>query len=535
MTCIDATRAKCVIHMLWETLNFRKMLHVLSQLYKWYGKSCQKLDQPLSSTKIPLLDSKAKAMKCLIQHHQQEYFPEEINTVCNDKKVRKLSKIAKLLPWYDGEYVRVGGRLQQSSLHFDTKHPIILHPEGKVTQGLIMQVHVDNQHAGTDWTLNRTRELYWILKGRRSVRSILNACLVCKRFKLHPLSQQMAPLPQERTTPAMPFELCATDLTGPILIKLHKNTTETIKAYIVLFTCLTSRAIHLEVAPSLSADDFLQAFKRFINRRGPVKVMYSDNGTNLKRTSKDLINIYRTLNDKGYALAPLTWKFSNVLSPWEGGVWERLMRSIKEPLRKIMGRASLTYPEFYTLLTDVENMINQRPLTPRSESVDSEEPITPAHLLIGRPLKSIPVVFSDIPEIPESAPADDILQKWKHREMITKHFWDRWVKGYLVTLNERAKWLHPQDFNEDQIVLLQEDNKNKGLWPIAKIIKVTKGRDGLVRSVQVRTPKGKVLTRPVQKICKLECEKESLTSLTDDSIQHGSLKSPEEEADDATI
>ena len=482
-----------LVESLWRTLCYKQMLRVLTRVFRWFLKATGKSPQ----------GAKAKALSRLIQVHQQKHFPKEIEWLKSHTGGVKFSPLVKLSPWYDGTYLRVGGRLQNSAFDFDVKHPIILHPNDALTNGLIMQIHEGNQHAGCDWTLNRVRELYWILRSRRSIRRILHGCKVCQRFRTANAGQRMAPLPKERTAPGFPFEYCATDLGGPILVRLHKGTTETTKTYIVLFTCLTSRAVHLELAASLSAEDFLLAFKRFINRRGPVRVMYSDNGTNLRRTAKDLQNIYSTLSPKGYALEDLQWKFSNALAPWEGGVWERLMRSVKTPLKKITGKALFTFTEMYTILTDIENMLNQRPLLPRAESAENREPITPAHLLIGRSLRSIPTVFTDVPGDFRST---TVAQGWRHREMVTAHFWKRWTREYLVTLNERSKWHDAQDFKVDQVVLLQDEVKHKGLWPLARIVSTTQGRDGLVRSVQLRLPSNKIVTRPVRKICRLECE-----------------------------
>ena len=363
-----------------------------------------------------------------------------------------------------------------------------------------MQIHQDNNHAGVEWVLNRLRQNFWLIRGRKSITRILHQCMVCRRFNQGYGEQQMAPLPSERLQLSMPFEHCAVDLGGPIPIRKFKQSKETRKAYIVLFTCLMSRAVHLEMVKSLTAADFLLAFKRMINRRGTVKVMYSDNGTNFVRAAKDLQQIYEELRQSQPLLQPLEWKFSHALSPWEGGVWERLMRMVKDPLKRMLGNSTLTAVELETILTDVEAMLNDRPLMRLTENSEDFTALTPAHILVGRPLKANLIHFQGI-QTPDHA---DLGTRWKHREHLTKQFWNRWTNSYLAMLQPRHKWFEAREYQKGDLVLVPENSKNRCVWPLGVIIDITKGRDNLVRSIRLKTTGGKIIVRPVHKVCPLE-------------------------------
>ena len=171
-------------------------------------------------------------------------------------------------------------------------------------------------------------------------------------------------------------------------------------------------------------------------------------------------------------------------------------RALKEPLRKILGKAKLNFSELYTILTDIEASLNQRPLTYLGSDPQNPQAITPAHLAIGRPMRNLP----DLP----SSPAVNVTKRFRYLQTLLKHFWSRWTKEYLPTLLRRNKWQYEQKVPKvGDICLISEDGRSRPNWLTGRVIEAIKGRDGLVRTYKLQTAKGK-LTRAVQKLHLLE-------------------------------
>ena len=210
-----------------------------------------------------------------------------------------------------------------------------------------------------------------------------------------------------------------------------------------------------------------------------------------KKIDKDKVKL--ELASKG-----IKWKYIAERSPWRGGWWERFCRSVKEPLRKVLGKALLTYTELYTVLTEVEAIINACPLTFVGDDIRDQEPITPAHLAIGRSLRSLPTP-TDIPD--DDA---DLFKRYLYRQRLVSHFWRRWRNEYLQQLSIRPKWNQEQPpVKIGDIVLISEDKTPRGKWLLARIIETYPGKDNLIRTVLLQTAKGQ-LKRPIQRCCKLE-------------------------------
>ena len=305
--------------------------------------------------------------------------------------------------------------------------------------------------------------------------------MTCKKANNRLATQQMAPLPQWRTTPAPPFTHVGVDYAGPLLITKTGNQ----KRYILLFTCGVTRAVHLELTQSLEAEDFQLAFNAFVARRGKPSVIYSDNGTTFVAASK-------ANND-------IQWKFITPLSPWHGGLWERLVRSVKTPLHKIAGGARLKEKELRVLLTQIEAMINDRPIG-RLQGDEAGRVLTPFDLIAGRPRGQ-----------PKSVPSMALssTKRIQHLEMVQEQFWRQWRRNYLSTLQSRGKWSHEKNnIQKGDIVLLMKENSKRHEWPLAKIIETFEGRDGLVRSVKLLCDQKEIL-RPVQLVVPLEVHDEN--------------------------
>ena len=181
-----------------------------------------------------------------------------------------------------------------------------------------------------------------------------------------------------------------------------------------------------------------------------------------------------------------------------GGFYERMVQRVKVPLKKILGKSLLDVEELTTVLTEIEAQVNSRPLGYVSDDPNDYKVITPAHLLLGRSLHSLP-------DPPKDGERDDgVIKKWRHRQRLATHFWSRWSKEYLVTLSQYRKWLNKKtNLQVGDVVLVSEEKTPRGTWPLGRVVATYPGQDGLVRAVDVKTQRA-VLRRPIHKLHVLE-------------------------------
>ena len=455
-------------------------------------------------------DELFEAEKYWIKTTQNQSFSQEIKQLKTGKGLNNDCKIKELKPFLDEhELLSVGGRLQQSDFTFREQHPWIMPNKHRYSELLIQSCHEKVMHSGVRDTLVQVREKYWILRARQLVKSTVASCTICKRFRAQAGRQITAPLPKDRITESPPFEVTGVDFAGPLYVKTDDSVK---KSYIALFTCAVTRAVHLELVSDLSTETFLLALKRFISRRGLCKIIYSDNAKTFKRADQDLKALWKAIKEpqllEFYSEKGITWKFIAERAAWWGGFWERLVRSVKTCLKKVLGKASLNFEEMCTVLTEVEATINSRPLTFVHNEVDEPQPLTPAHFLVGKRLTSLP---------PKPFPADtqhptvnkaEITRRWKYRQRLVTSFWNAWRKDYLLDLKSahRCATPTPTPLKVGDVVLIGEDNTPRQTWKLGRITELFTGRDGLVRSCMVRTPSGTLLRRPIQLLYCLEIE-----------------------------
>ncbi|XP_071564062.1 uncharacterized protein [Temnothorax nylanderi] len=416
-----------------------------------------------------------KATIKIIKLIQREEFLPEMRDLSRQQSVDKASKLLSLNPFVDADgVVRVGGRLREASLAFDTKHPIVLPPRHHVTKLIIEHEHIRQLHAGVQLTANPT-----------------------------PVEQFMGNLPLSRTEPARPFLRCGVDYGGPILIKEGPGRGKrTIKSYIALFVCFVTKALHIELVYDCTAETFLHALKRFISRRGKPSDIYSDNGTNFvgaNKELKELRNLLRLQQFENKVVSELSvdridWHFIPPSAPHFGGIWEAGIKSTKYHLKRIVGNALLTYEEMYTVLTQIESCLNSRPITAISSDPNDPCALTPGHFLIGSPLQALPE--PNLTEINEHR-----LSRWQRVQTMVQHFWKRWSTEYLTQLHQRTKWrtIKSSSSLTGRIVVLREDNTPPLCWKLARIIDVHPGKDQLVRVLTLKTKNG-IIKRPISKI-----------------------------------
>ena len=261
------------------------------------------------------------------------------------------------------------------------------------TELLIRDRHNQVFHDGIRETLNLIRETYWIRRGREAVKKVLRKCVVCKRFEGKALPTPPAlQLPQDRVGDHPPFDVTGIDFAGPLYASNPSSPKESNKVYICLFTCGVNHAIHLESTVDLTAESFLQAFRRFASRRGLPSKMISDNAKTFTASAREVKKMLRSTEVLRYfSDKKVKWEFIAEKAPWWGGFWEHLVRSVKNCLKKTVGRSTLKFEELRTLLVEIEATLNNRPLTYIYDDENGVSyTLTPADLVYGRRISMSP-------------------------------------------------------------------------------------------------------------------------------------------------
>ncbi|XP_046608758.1 uncharacterized protein LOC124299539 [Neodiprion virginianus] len=313
----------------------------------------------------------------------------------------------------------------------------------------------------------------------------------------------MGQLPQSRVTQSRPFLHSGVDYAGPFSIRASRGRgAKSCKGYIVIFICFTTSAVHLELVSDYTTEAFIAAYKRFTSRRGICASIASDCGTNLvgadselrrllAASSKEFAEIANTLASHG-----TQWRFNPPSAPHFGGKWEAGVKSVKFHLKRVIGEATQTFEQFATFLTQVKATLNSRPLCAISDDPRDPSALTPGHFLVGSALNTIPE--PSLIEVPVQR-----LSHWQHSRQMLEHFWKRWSTEYLQSFQNLSKWqTHHGNIKIGSIVLVKNENLPPSVWPLAKVIEVHPGTDGLVRVVTVKT-KSSVLKRPIVKLCVL--------------------------------
>ena len=450
------------------------------------------LKKPIATCRGELTVDEFKcATREIIKQVQREAFP--------DPKIGKKGSLRNLCPMIKDGVLLVGGRLQKAAIEQNQQHPYIIPDKHPVTDMIIRHYHVSSGHSGYAHVLSSIRQRFWIVHGHTAVKRVLSRCFKCRLLNSTPGEQMMAPLPVERLTPDKPpFTFVGVDYFGPMYVK---NSHKLVKRYGCLFTCLVSRATHIEISHSLELDSFISALERFMSRRGRPEKVFSDNGTNFTGGNLELRSSLQEWNQKKIEKTlhqrEIEWHFNPPSASHMGGIWERMIRTAKTILKSLIGEQTVSDETLSTFMAIVENILNDRPLTPPSSDCRDLAPLTPNKLLLLRETTSLPLGVFD--------KTDCYCKRWwRQAQYLADVFWRRWIKEYLPTLQTRQKWLVPRrNIQVGDIVLIVEPNVPRGQWPIGVVVDIHKSSDGYVRSAEVRTATTTKI-RPITKLCFLE-------------------------------
>ncbi|XP_053373983.1 uncharacterized protein LOC128546731 [Mercenaria mercenaria] len=439
----------------------------------------------------------------LIIKAQRSHYKEEFTCLSKQKELPKDSKLIKLNPKIDGEgVIRSDGRLKYAEmLSYDCRYPVILPRHDWITELIVRHFHEDSGHSGTNYTLSVLSTQYWIPSAREVIRAVENKCTKCKLRKARPKEQIMAPLPNIRhNMPLRAFVHVAVDYAGPFVTVQGRGKRRE-KRYLCLFTCLSTRAVHLEIAFGMDVDSFLNAFYRMVSRRGLPKTMLSDNGSNFVRADKELKQLLQCLDQdkiiENTANKGIQWQFIPPFAPHWGGVHEIMIKSAKRATYAILQNASVTDEELMTAFAGAEGLINSRPLTYQTSNPADCIPLTPNHFLHGQ----IGGKFA-----PESVDTTEFSprKRWRRIQELVRHFWNRWLHEWLPSLRTSKNWhrINP-DLKVNDVVIVTSNDLPRAQWPLGRITRVHTSRDGHVRAANVLM-NGKEFVRPITKLCPLE-------------------------------
>ncbi|XP_015112558.1 uncharacterized protein LOC107038156 [Diachasma alloeum] len=432
---------------------------------------------------------------------QAFHLQAECDIISHGFQLKKSHPLTKLTAFIDQQGVlRVGGRLKFSTLGPKSRHQAIIPKGSALAELLIRDSHQRTLHGGTQLTLAHLRRSYWIIGGRLPVRSFILKCVECARHRGIRAQQLMGQLPVARLVSDRAFSNTGVDYAGPVSLKTWKvRGHKTQKGWLVIFVCMATSALHLEAVTDYSADGFIAAYRRFVSRRGYCRHLYSDCGTNFLGADKELKKLFSAGAKEFQHLSAVClkdgtrWSFNPPGAPHFGGKWEAAVKSVKYHLARTVRDTTLTFEELSTLLTQIEAVLNSRPLQALSEDPDDLSCLTPGHFLIGEAPIALPEPSLDHLNVGR-------LSRWQLIQQRLQFFWKQWSTGYLQQLQSISKWHHPSnELKVGSLALLYDEQFPPPKWPLARVTALHPGKDGLSRVVTIRTA-STTLTRPISKL-----------------------------------
>jgi hypothetical protein len=350
-------------------------------------------------------------------------------------------------------------------------------PRGALAKLVVEDVHRTLYHQGTGAVLAEMHSNYYGI-GREFVKRTVTACIPCRREKARTSKPPEGGLPSSRITPARPFETCGIDFWGPIFCDGDK-------AWVLIASCAVTRAVHLELVRRQTAEETALALRRLAAARGPLRQVYCDNARTFRKLA---------------TLTNITWRFIPERSPQNGGFYERMVGVVKRAFKITMRNQQLTFSEATTVLAEISERINRRPLT-TWEGLDGEVPLTPAHFIYG----------GEPPRLGPLMPHGDgdnltFQKRFLRTQAITEQLWTRWKREYLPTLRQwRSKQRKPCALDVGAVVIVEEDGIKRSKWPLGRIVSLIPGKDGHSRAAFVRM-KGIVTRRHLNRLIPLEVD-----------------------------
>ncbi|XP_065368694.1 uncharacterized protein LOC135961125 [Calliphora vicina] len=476
--------------------SYHKALRVLSYVFRFYHNSITKFRSQFTHTQKCLTQKEVNFVKLrLIALAQKSHYQAEFKDISNSLPISNRSSLKSLNPILDTDNIlRANGRLVNASLPYNERCPIILPGNSLFCQLYLEHLHLFLAHAEYNQISRMVQTEFYISRLKPRIKKIIRHCKTCIIYKQKPCTQIMSPLPPDRCKLSAPFQITGIDFAGPFELKGSTlRNAPIVKGYVCVFVCFSTKAIHLEVCSNLSTAAFRAAFSRFVGRRGLPFRIYSDNGRNfvgasrqLKREFDSFIKSTSTDIAEKYVTHGLEWIFIPPHAPHMGGLWEAAVKSFKFHLKRVAGSHKFNFEEFSTILTQIEGILNSRPISAMSDDPADFKALTPGHFLRGAPIMSFPENYEH---------KIGLINRWERLKAIHQQMAIRWKEDYLKSLHKRYKWKNVStNLKSGDLVVIMDDLLPPSEWRLGRIETTHIGSDDNVRVADVRTATGQYIT-----------------------------------------
>ncbi|KAL6722448.1 hypothetical protein Aduo_017573 [Ancylostoma duodenale] len=461
------------------------------------------------------------ARTTLMKIHQEEHRDSLTQTKLKNLNIKESDQ--------DG-LLRCYGRLGDSHIPEEAKNPILIAPNTELAKLIILEAH-GPLRCTTGHTMSNVRQKYWIPRLGQQTKKVIRECVKCQRFNNLPYKYpDTTHMPKRRVVRARPFQFIGLDYFGPLWTEDPTNGRK--KAYGCIFTCTTTRLIHLELVTDVTTTSFMNALRRFMSRRGIPDSVTCDNAPTFA-LAEEILNdtAQATLKSEEViqfmANREIVWKKITPYAPWQGGFYERLIQTVKRALYKTLGSRTVAEDTLRTVLTEIEASLNSRPLTYQESESDDLPILRPVDflqkdMLITRAGTTNPINQDDQDEsyLPpdEAAKLRTRIQAetaLKESVKLTEAFWKVWQTSYLTALREAHKIntgerrTSTKIPKEGDIVLISDGILPRNAWKIGRVTKTVKSKDGGIREVELRGPNGSQ-KRPPNLLIPLEIQDETV-------------------------
>jgi hypothetical protein len=424
-----------------------------------------------------------------------------LTTDLNTYPEAKGSTILKFAPFMDEKgIIRSRSRLSMEEIYgYEKTYPIILSRHSGFAKLIAQKAHFEIGHpVGHNAVKARIAAKYVIVGLGTLVNSIKWKCLTCQIRSNKPHQQLQAALPTARLGKRMrPFADTGIDYAGPFELKMGRGRARK-KVWVLVLTCLTTRAVHFEPTGGMETTNVLNAISRFADIRGTPETIFSDNQTSFIKADKDLREWLKTidfdylkkatLNYRGFR--GIEWIFNPPHAPHFGGVYEIIVKAMKRALVSTIGHADLDEEEFRTVVSKATWILNTRPIQKVGSHSDFEA-LTPGHFLGGFPEEMI--FPPDLPNV-----RTDLQERLKFQIQVQMHLWQRFQEEIIPQLLSRSKWLYQKENVKVGDLMIEVDEKStRGHWKKVIVTKVFPSKDAFVRSVEIKDGNGRTFERPV--------------------------------------
>ncbi|XP_055923539.1 uncharacterized protein LOC129953986 [Eupeodes corollae] len=396
---------------------------------------------------------------------QEEAFPNDIASLRMSGNVSASSSILSLSPFLDDDgTLRMRSRAQKANCSYSSRNPAILPKTHPLVDLFIEHHHQRNFHMGTATVISDIRESAWIISIRGAVDRVRKGCFMCKRLKARAVMPAMGQLPPARLAfDSRPFTHVDVDCFGPMSVKINRST---VKCYGMIFTCLTFRAVQIELLNDLSLDQCYMAVIRFLINRVVTKYFYSDNGLNFVGT-KNLLE--KDVKEMETSLCEYSSK-----------------KSVNFVLQDLVPREDV----LRNALMEAQCQINRRPLTHIPVDPEDPKPLSPNSMLFGEDDRDVtaPGIFHE----------NDFCSKLYGRrsQHLMSELTKRWYAEYLPVITRRSKWFKDtKPIQLDDIVIVIEPNEIRSSWHLGRVTKLYPGPDGIIRMADVKLASGRVKSK----------------------------------------